>query len=359
MRILHVTPFYEPAWGYGGTARAAAALCRALAGLGHEVVVATALLDPAHPREERTASVHVRRLPVLFRRRLVPWAPGLRRFLAELGPVDVAHLHGHRNGMAVTAAAALAEAGVPFVLQPHGSFPHHGQLRLAKRAFDRAWGGRVTRQARAWLAVSQAEAQDLPAPADVVGNGVEWRGAGARRAERGPSTVLFVGNDRPQKRGQALLALLEQLPAVRLDLVGVFAERFRRPFRRFGARVGFRGVLGGRPLADAYASADLLVHPAVGESFGLAPFEAALFGTPAVVSGGHGCGEWYARAGGCVVPPDDARALVQAVASRLSDGEARRREAGRVADFARRELCWPRVAAAVEGVYRRVLGEGD
>jgi glycosyltransferase involved in cell wall biosynthesis len=359
VRLLHVTPFYEPAWGYGGTARAAAALCRALAALGHEVIVTTALLDPAHPHEEGAGGLRVRRFPSLFRRRLVPWAPGLRRFLAELGPVDVAHLHGHRNGMAVTAADTLAAAGVPFVLQPHGSYPDHGQLRLAKRAFDRTWGSRVTRRARAWLAVSRAEARDLPAPADVVGNGVEWRGASARRTERGAPTLLFVGNDRPQKRGQCLPALLEQLPAARLHVVGTFAEGFRRRFRRFGVRVRFHGVLGGRPLADAYASADLLVHPAVGESFGLAPFEAALFGTPAVVGGGHGCGEWYGRAGGCVVPPDDARALAQAVAERLADHEGRRREAGRVADFARRELGWPRVAAAVEGVYRRVLGQGD
>ena len=36
-------------------------------------------------------------------------------------------------------------------------------------------------------------------------------------------------------------------------------------------------------------------------------------GTPAVVAGGHGCGEWFGRAGGCVVAPDDAAALAEAV----------------------------------------------
>ena len=39
-----MTPFYEPAWAYGGMVRASAALCRALAGRGHQVTVATALL---------------------------------------------------------------------------------------------------------------------------------------------------------------------------------------------------------------------------------------------------------------------------------------------------------------------------
>jgi len=66
MKLLHVTPFYEPAWAYGGMVRAVSALCRALAGRGHDVTVATALLDPAHPRRETLGGVHVRRLPAFF-----------------------------------------------------------------------------------------------------------------------------------------------------------------------------------------------------------------------------------------------------------------------------------------------------
>ena len=63
MKVLHVTPFYEPAWAYGGMARAAAALCRALVRRGHEVTVITTLLDGAHPRLETLGGVRVRRLP--------------------------------------------------------------------------------------------------------------------------------------------------------------------------------------------------------------------------------------------------------------------------------------------------------
>jgi len=116
------------------------------------------------------------------------------------------------------------------------------------------------------------------------------------------------------------------------------------------------GVLAGDALAAQYASADLVVHPAVGEAFGLVPFEAALAGTAAVVAGGHGCGEWFARAGGCVVPPDDADALVAAVRARLLAPERARAEAQAVADFARLHLTWDQAAAAVEAVYADVLG---
>ena len=142
---------------------------------------------------------------------------------------------------------------------------------------------------------------------------------------------------------------------MRLQVVGRFGRRFARRFGPFGNRVTLSGPLQGQALASAYASADLLVHPAVDEAFDLAPFEAALLGTPAVVAGGHGCGEWFAKAGGCVVAPDDPVALAEAAQARLSDRAAAEREAAAVADFARRELTWDRAAQAMEAVYGGVL----
>jgi glycosyltransferase involved in cell wall biosynthesis len=354
-RLLHVAPFYEPAWGHGGMARAAAGLCRALARAGHQVTVATALLDPAHARDERREGVRVVRFPSLFAGALVPWAPGLARFLAaELTATDLVHLHGHRNGLAVTAARAARSAGLPFVLQPHGTFPHHGQRRLAKSVFDRLWGDAIVRGATAVVSVSAAEAAELPRSSTVVANGVEPPPAHPSACAAGTS-LLFVGSDRPQKRAWRLGALLEAIPEARLELVGDFGPTFRRRVRRFGDRVRFTGVADPAAVANAYGRADLVVQPAVGEAFGLVPFEAALAGVPAVVAGGHGCGEWFSRAGGCVVPPDDAASLADAVRARLADRARGEAEARAVAAFARRELTWDRAAAALSALYSATL----
>jgi glycosyltransferase involved in cell wall biosynthesis len=356
MKLLHVTPFYEPAWGYGGMVRAVTGLCRALARGGHEVTVVTALLDDAHPRQETLGGVRVRRMPALLTRVLTPWAPGLRTFLkSELGQSQVVHVHGLRSGMAVSAYRACEAAGLPWVLQPHGSWPHHDRFVLPKHAFDRLWGRRMLDLAHSLVAVSQAEARDLGREAHVVANGVESIGTATRSNRSGFYRLLFVGNDSPQKRSDLLPDLLAELPAVRLHMVGRFGRRFVRRFGPFSNRVTLDGPLDGAGLAAAYASADILVHPAVDEAFGLVPFEAALLGTPAVVAGGHGCGEWFGKAGGCVVPPDEPWALAAAAQSRLSDRAAGEREAAAVADFARRELTWDRAAQAMEAVYGGVL----
>lgn len=358
MRILHAAPFYAPAWAYGGMARAAAGLCQALARRGHDVTVVTSLAVDA-PREEQRDGVRVLRWPgprVLLRR-LVPAAMGLGRYLdQEASSFDLAHLHGHRTGLAVTAARALVRHRVPFVLQPHGTYPHHGQHRLAKVILDRLVGGRIVSRAAVLLALSRAEAAELPGRARVVPNGVEAPGRAGPATPSSRKRLLFVGSDAPQKRAATLPALLDALPGAELQLVGRFSRRFRRRLARFGARAVVRGVLAGDELAQAYADATLVVHPAVGEAFGLVPFEAALLGTPSVAVSGHGSGEWLARAGGCTVPPDDGPALAEAVRLRLEDGSRARREAEAVAAFARRELTWDRVAAEVEDVYREAVG---
>jgi glycosyltransferase involved in cell wall biosynthesis len=358
VRILHVTPFYEPFWAYGGMARGSAALCRALARHGHEVTVATALLEEKAPLQESLGNVFVRRFdgPALLKRLLVPWAWGMGDFLRSVLPsVEIVHLHGHRNGLAVAAARALRMAGRSWVLQTSGTYPHHGQYPLLKAMFDGAVGSAIVRGAAEVVAVSQSEARDLPRAARVVPNGVEPCGVAPSFGPRSRPRILFVGTDRPQKRGHLLPGLLEALPEAELHLVGRFRPRFLRRLARFGNRTTARGVLAGDALAAAYADADVVVHPAVGEAFGLVPFEAAFAGTAAVVAGGHGCGEWYGRAGGCVVPPDDPAALAAAIRERLADPEMAGREAEAVVQFARRELTWDQAALAMESVYRGML----
>lgn len=358
MRILHVTPFYEPFWAYGGMARSSSALCRALVARGHEVTVATALLGEDVPRKAVEGGVRILRFPgpLAPARFLFPLAWGLRRFLgAEIKSFDVVHLQGHRNGLAVAAWRAASSAGSPWLLQPAGTYPHHGQRTVLKSLFDRVVGTRMVEDADALVAVSASEARDLPRPARVIPNGVDACGSPPPKpAARDRPRLLFVGTERPQKRGHLLVELLALLPEADLEIVGPCGPAFQGLFASLEGRVRFRGVLSGDDLAAAYATADILVHPAVGEAFGLVPFEAALAGTAAVVSGGHGCGEWYGRAGGCVAPPDDVAALAEAVRERLRDRRLAEEEARRVAEFTREHLTWAAAAQAFESAYREL-----
>ncbi len=357
MRILHVTPFFAPAWRFGGIARASEGLCRALAAAGHDVVALTPRLAPSDPESETRGGVSVVRFDVSgwLARRLVPWSPRLAGWIRERsGSFEIAHLHGHRNGFSVSAGRVCRAEGLPYVLQPHGTLPSHGQHGRLKRIFDLMWGADTLRGAEMLVAVSEAERRDLGRRARLTRNGVEPV-APQRDVRKEPDLLLFVGSDRPQKRGLALLSVLEAVPSARLELVGAFDARFRARFEPWRERVRFSGVLSVDELAAAYARARLLVHPAVGEAFGLAPFEAALHGTAAVVADGHGCGEWFRRAGGCTVPADRPGALAAAIGARLGDAALAAREQEEVARFAGEQLSWTIAAHEMETLYREVV----
>lgn len=355
MRLLHVAPFFEPAWERGGMARAATGLARALAARGHQVTVVTTRSAGA-PAEEAEDGVRVLRwsVPAILERHLMPWVPGMVPHLLALAQdADLAHVHGHRSGLAAAAAKAFTLAGVPFVLQPHGTYPTHGQRVVAKAVYDRLVGDRLVARAAALVAVSEAEACDLPRPAAIVPNGVVMPRASGPKARPG-QRLLFVGSDRPQKRGLRLVELMAALPEAWLEVVGPVGAVFRSAFAPMAERVTWCGVLAPAELAAAYGRADLVVHPALGEAFGLVPFEAALCGTAAVVADGHGCGKWFRRAGGKAVPPDDTSALLVAVRERLADPDLCQREAEAVARFAARELTWETAARRMEVVYGRL-----
>ncbi len=364
MRLLFVTPFFEPAWEYGGISRATSGLARALAQAGHDIVVMTTRWHAGHAAAETLDGFAVRRFqsPSWLRRRLFPMAPGLEAEIIEEhrhAPFALAHLAGHRSGLAYATGRTLRKMGVPWVVQPHGTHPHHGSRRWLKWTVDRIFAGRLLRDAAAVVAVSNAEAADLPRPAIVIPNGVSSVGTTAGMAAcRKEGLLLFVGNDSSQKRGVVLMDVLSSLPETRLDLAGRFGGRFRAQFDGFGARVRWLGVLGGSDLAAAYQDATLIVHPASGEAFGLAAFEAALHGTAAVVAGGHGCGEWFGQAGGCVVPPGDTEALCGAVRERLRSRDLRAREVAAVAAFVRSRFRWADVARQHAGLYATLLRAG-
>ena len=98
----------------------------------------------------------------------------------------------------------------------------------------------------------------------------------------------------------------------RLTLVGDGPARdaILSLFAPFGERVSWRGQLDNLALADAYASADVLVWPAVNEALGMVFLEAALQGCPSL-AGNEGGVSTLVRDGvtGLLAPPRDAKAF--------------------------------------------------
>jgi glycosyltransferase involved in cell wall biosynthesis len=381
LRVLHVTPYFEDAWAYGGIPRAVAPLARAQARAGHAVTVLTTDACDAHrrtgapPVEQRGGvTVHTfRNVSNALAYRLQLFVPiGLAHHLARHATDhDVAHLHACHNLPGAIAASRLARARVPWVLSPHGTAPLRERRWLAKRVFDLALGGRVIDGSAGLVAVSEAERRDLlalgvpgdriaivPNPVDDVPDSLPVRSAPDAGRRRHP-VVLFLGKVTPRKRLDVLVRAFATLrcPDAQLviagnDMGGMRAARRLSRSHALGARVRFTGLVRGVDRFGVLGDADVVVYPAREEVFGLVAIEALLVGTPVVVADDSGCGEVIRLlGGGLVVREGDPRAFAGAIDMVLADPRGWRHAACRAGHLARRAFASDRVAGLCSDLY--------
>jgi glycosyltransferase involved in cell wall biosynthesis len=396
MRVLHITPYYENAWAYGGIPRVVSALAKGLVSRGHHVTVCTTdacdrasrlspcarpLLRPWPPFRTQ-AGVEVMVFPNLSNKLaydLQFFVPtGLGEFLrGHAGSFDVAHLHGCYNLPGTMAAYHLRRAAVPYLLSPHGTAPLIERHRLAKYIFNRTLGRSLTAGASRVLAVSEAERRQFltmglnPASIRVIGNPIDLaefddlpaRGTFRARVGLGAEqVVLFLGKLTPRKRVDVLLRAFAALgrPNTHLVVAGndMGHGRTLRDLAReidLGSRVRFTGLLKGRERLEALADADVVAYPSQHEVFGLVPVEALLCGTPVIVADDSGCGEVIDRTGaGRVVKPGDEGALAQAIRELLDAPEAWRAAAAAAQEPLRRLFGLDAVCEQMEALYHEV-----
>jgi glycosyltransferase involved in cell wall biosynthesis len=179
-----------------------------------------------------------------------------------------------------------------------------------------------------------------------------------RRGGRDGLRVLFVGQMRPYKGVQVLLAAAAEQPWLQVTLVGAGQEL--AAYRRLAERLRvtnarFTGRLSDAELQACYASHDVVVLPSLtrAEAFGLVLLEGMSAGCVPVASDWPGVSD-VAGPTGVLVPPGDPVALRAALRA-LADDPAQL-EHLRVASLQRaRSLTWERCVSSYERVMREAV----
>jgi glycosyltransferase involved in cell wall biosynthesis len=351
MRVVHVHRIR----GIGGSERHLLTLLPALAARGIDVVF-LGLDDPAGDVTPFYGELGVEAVRVPCPRDLDPGlARRVRRELRRLRP-DIVHTHlVHAD---VYGALGAGRAAVVSTKHNDDRF-RLGPFRFVERA--------LTRRARRVIAITEAlerfcvEQVGLPAgKVEVVHYGLDalpepW-GPSPEVPVPGDARVLLCVARLAEQKGvdvavRALARVREREPRAVLVVLGEGPERPRLA----GEGVYLPGRVG--DVAAWYRRAELLVHPARWEGFGLALLEAMLAATPVVATRVSSAPEIVADGEtGLLVPPDDAEALAEAILALLDDPSraAAMGEAGLAR--ASREFSVAKMADRTAAAYASVTG---
>lgn len=385
MHILHLTPYYAPAFAFGGVTRSVEGLARALVRRGHTVTVLTTDTLTQHSRYAGPANEHRDGVRVVRVRNLSPWLrgrlnlstpPGLAARARQLLPAaDVVHCHEFRTVENLLVTPLAVRTNKPLVLSPHGTLALATGRGTVKAAWDHLFSPFLARRFDHVVGLTDVEAAeartlwttwDARAGFSVIPNGVdpdEYANLPGRESFReryglGDAPVcLFMARLHRRKGVSVLVEAFRQanVPDARLVLAGPDDGALMSLLPLLDDRMTVTGYLDGAHRLAALAAADVLALPAVGEGLPMVVLEAMAAGLPVIVSPGCYLPEVAQSRAGLEVPPQ-VEPLAAALTTLLTD-EARRQQMGAAARaLVRDRFTWDAVAAQMESVY---VGVGE
>lgn len=375
MHILHVTPYYAPAYEYGGVVRAVEGMARALARRGHSVTVLTTnagALDS--PADATLDGVRVLRVPNLVRRRANLSTPNAMQRLAKdlLTTVDIIHCHEFRTIENLLITPLAAQRKIPLVLSPHGTLTYSTGRNRLKAGWDRLLSPAVAQRFEHVIALTQSEADEaqalwatlgrrrIPTRFSVIPNGVDadqfanLNGRDSFRTQYNLQGVvcLFMGRLHARKNIDVLIKAFREanVPDTRLLIVGPDEGMLPTITPLLDERMVVTGYLGGEDRLAAFAAADLFALPADGEGLSMAMLEALAVGLPVILSPGCNLPEAETYDAGVIVEPQ-VEPLAMALRSLLTNSARRTSMSANARRLVQERFTWDAVAAQLESIY--------
>lgn len=308
LKILHVIPYYAPAWNFGGPVRAAADLCREQYRCGHTVSVLTLnwdgkkpIFNSPRPVVKKISGVNVHYLPTASKLRGVYfYSPFLPRYWSVVDDVDLVHVHTLFNFFTAATFFHFKERRTPLVINPHGMilppalsvspfrkkihrfFVENHLLKRADKVFfttPQEMDESVFPQGSSTIVMPLG----LPIPLKVS----------PPLFRQGPRRMVFIGRIHPIKGLPLFLGSLQRLgkdAEWTLDLWGPDEENHRIELNalihrlNLQGRISFQGSFEHSRIKSILSRYDLAVLPSIQENFGMSAAEALLSRIPVFVS---------------------------------------------------------------------------
>ena len=378
MRILHIIPYFYPAWAYGGTCRAAWELARALVRKDQNVVVYTTdALDEnsrAKPLSSVVDGVEIYRIPnisnyLAWKRVFLPLGFG-RHLQDSLSSADVVHLHEFRSYQNAVGLSYMVRKGVPFVLTAQGGLPRIMGRKMLKTLYDKYIGSHILNNASRLHALNELEREQFIGLGvdenriSILPNGVDLdqyqslpncKGFRSRFniSEEVPM-ILFLARVNKIKGVDFLVEsfnlVRDEYPKATLVIVGPddgYLHEVKNQVKILGIEehVRFTGYLDGDEKLQAYQAADVYVLPSAYEMFAITLLESLACGTPIIATDRCGLADFVAYNDlGSIVNYGDIKGLKNAISMIINNPTDYKSQAKYGRQYVLQHFGWDKIA---------------
>lgn len=385
MKLLIVTPFYKPAYIYGGPTRSVPSLAEAIAATGTEVTVFTTnangkgSLDVASDSTVEVDGVSVR----YFRRDF----PGSYFFSTQLtyacfrqvSQFHLVYVISNWGFPFLPACSAAWRAKTPYVVTPRTALMRrtwkgtHVKKALYHSVFERILLNRAS-AIHYTSELEQAESRWLnlhrrsfivPNPVSIDEfNHLPAKGQFRKKWNISSDSwiVLFLGRIEPRKgldlTLQGFSQIVDVVPSAQLVIAGPEEDNYRATLQRKAKQLGvdnhllFTGHLNGTDRLTALVDADVFILTSYSENFGMAVVEAMACGLPVIVSDQVGLADLIHQENAGLITQLEPESISTALLTLLQDPDLASKigETGKI--VARRSF-------APDAVAQRMLQEFD
>jgi len=389
MKILQLTPYYIPAYQYGGPIYSVHNLAKGLVEQGIDVEVWTTNLgikgrkDIPLGEDVLIDGVKVYYFPIIGNFHYA-FSPSMEQYLKKkIAKFDIVHIQGIYQFHSLIGGYYSRKFGVPYVVSPKGMLlPEVIRLkgRLKKKLYMALVENRNIINANLIHCTTKDEKEGLlklgsPFQSTaVIPNSIETYTELKRKNNKAfrkkynlidKKIILFLSRLNWIKGIDKLIPsfskVVKKYPKAHLVLAGPDERGYQKNIKKWIKKqqiekyVTFTGLLKGKEKTEALYGSDLFILPSYSENFGMAVVEAMLAGLPIILTNNIGVWDIIKKNDCGIIVDLTPDSIAKGICYLLENPEQRKKMGRKAQEIAKREFSIKKVAKEMIEAYKEVL----
>ncbi len=375
MKILHITPYYIPAFRFGGPVFSVHYLCKNLVNMGVNLEVWTTNLGQEFQKikEDTIDDVKVKYFPV-FPKTNYAFSSSLFSYLnANLKNFDLVHINGIYQFHSFTGGFLSHKNRIPYILSPRGMFLKDMIRRkgfLKKKIYIKIFEERVINNAKMIHCTSFDEKEGViemginPEKIFVIPNPVEFPETEEFQFKKNNNQILFLGRINWKKGLDILIPafknVLKEIPDAKLIIAGPddgYLDRVKKWINEYklNENIEITDEVKGENKIKLIMNSDISILPSYFENFGMSVVESLYYRTPVIISDKVALKDYIKKYNCGIVSKLNIDEISNSIIKLLKD-EKLRIEMGKRGNFmVKEEFDSKKVAMKMKDTYEKIL----